>query len=98
VTVTDFLLERIAEDEQDARNFWDWDEQDGEGEPGTWIRWVLAECEAKRAIIAELNEVQPTWDDLTAGYGPEDWLAKRVALALAQPYADHPDFQPEWRP
>jgi hypothetical protein len=72
-------------------------------------RWdparVLAECEAKRAIIAEINEAQPVWDDLAASYSPEGWtavarmaLAKHVLIALAQPYIDHPDFRPEWRP
>jgi hypothetical protein len=55
---------------------------------------VLAECAAKRRIVAG------TWgraDDLPGvGEGMSrafDFAAKM----LAQPYADHPDFRDEWR-
>jgi len=50
-------------------------------------RWdparVLAECEAKRRLIA-LGEKDSYWDD--------------VLRLLALPYADHPDYRDEWRP
>jgi hypothetical protein len=66
-------------------------------------RWqparVLAEIEAKRRIIARYayrRSMQPEdgtapnrWDDLTRHY----W---EVCRDLAAPYADHPDYQPEW--
>lgn len=31
-----------------------------------------------------------------SGFEPADWPCPTL-LALAQPYADHPDFGPEWR-
>lgn len=44
---------------------------------------VLAECEAKRKIIA----FHENWPAPTAP----------MLLAMAQIYADHPDFREEWR-
>lgn len=53
-------------------------------------RWlpgrVLAECEAKRRIM-DLHNPCGHW---TAGNPCEE------LCALASPYADHPDFDPEW--
>jgi hypothetical protein len=92
VTLTEFLLTRIAEDEAVARaaeQTWDSD-RDG----GWWVGCdpdtqahiarhdparVLTECEAKRAIV-----------ELISSPGPQ---ALRL---LALPYADHADYQPEW--
>lgn len=62
-------------------------------------RWdparILAECEAKRRLV---EHVQDQWDQ---PYGePEPFLPIEwtdVLKLLAQPYADHPDFRPEWR-
>lgn len=66
---------------------------------------VLAECEIKRKLIGPLarDGDDLPWDDET----PEQhqvrrdaeaavWL--RVVRLLALPYADHPDYDPEWRP
>jgi len=59
--------------------------------------FVLADIAAKRRIIASVND----WP-----YGPGDpefadmgWRdhAELVLQLLAQPYADHPDFDPDWR-
>lgn len=44
---------------------------------------VLAECEAKRAIMANC--------DPDFGYG------RSILLILAAVYADHPDFDPMWQ-
>lgn len=50
---------------------------------------VLAECEAKRLIVADCAEYE----------GPEtDGLSVRTLLALAAVYAEHPDYRQEWRP
>lgn len=96
MNIIEFLEARIAEDERAAR---DW-ERDGvaleafladgmvdvyDGEP--WRR-VLAECQAKRAIIARVSDVE--W----AGYAVRDFILEQLAAV----YADHPDYQPEWRP
>jgi len=51
---------------------------------------VLAECEAKRRIVADLAPF--------LGETPLGYLAAQVLEDLAAPYADHPDYQPEWRP
>jgi hypothetical protein len=51
---------------------------------------VLAEAAAKRAILAEIERVLPVSIDPMTPAGV-------VALAMAQPFADHPDFDPAWR-
>jgi hypothetical protein len=77
------------------------------------VRWdparVLAECDAKRRILAEhepgidLGEAYcitctPTSDSTGAPmvYGNE-WPC-RTMRALTLPYADHPDYDEAWRP
>ena len=50
---------------------------------------VLAECDAKRRIVEELQRgVEPG----------DEWTDPTVLKLLALPYADHPDFREEWRP
>jgi len=108
--LAEFLLARIAEDNSLAA-FADQDAQalrpitddltgqtDGDRRVMHMFRWsparVLAECEAKRRIVedylAQLNSHQSGWDART----PRDYMLR----ALAQPYADHPDYRTEWRP
>lgn len=54
-------------------------------------RWdpvrVLAEIEAKRHILRLL---EPPTD--------VDWFCEEIAAVMAQPYADHPDYDEAWRP
>jgi hypothetical protein len=50
--------------------------------------WTLADVESKRQIIAL---VEDEFD------GPS-YLALTVLAALALPFADHPDYQEEWKP
>lgn len=58
-------------------------------------RWnparVLAECEAKRRIIVWHGDRNDCW--FNSHGDPCDHLT-----ALARPYADHPDYRPEWDP
>lgn len=62
---------------------------------------VLAVCAAHRRIV-ELHAPMGTarvvcavcWNARFVGH--EDWPCPTL-LALAQPYADHPDFREEWR-
>lgn len=131
MTLVEFLLARIAEDEADARKA-------AVDEGGRWLvgepfyiyasfgehgdrmgGWsgltdlrrmciadhivrhdparVLVECDAKRRIVESYQqaagdeEMPAEWND---GYvcGQEFMLK-----LLAQPYADHPDFDPAWR-
>lgn len=104
MTLTEFLLARIAEDEAAAsyastRGDFDWEQDAG----GWWLGFydhyrrhdpvrVLAECEAKRRIV-EVHAHNARWDDTNVG----DWARATLEL-LALPYADHPDYREEWRP
>lgn len=100
-TLTEFLLARIAEDEAVARDF-------GTDAPGAipdselWVteadypaisitaKRVLAECDAQRQMIAYLADL--------AEFASDDEAADAGLRILALPYADHPDYDPAWRP
>ena len=98
LTLTEFLLARIAEDEDEAqraasmssnRTF----ERDNYGCLLIQPARVLADCEAKREVV-RLYEVSDSKDM------PVDaWVLMRRAMAtIAAVYSEHPDFRPEWRP
>lgn len=90
MTITEFLLARVAEDEANAASWYeDWG---GNMEP---LRGrVLAECAAKRAIVADCSTINPEH------YDPYEVrpFAKAILRELASVHADHPDFDPEWAP
>jgi hypothetical protein len=127
VTLIDFLLARIAEDEEVARSAFgglyvgesqgtwtatEWNyggiglhSGDSSGEellPGEErsaetehiTRWdparVVAECEAKRQIVAGPH------GDADSPYA--SWETDYAMRFLAAVYADHPDYQQEWKP
>ena len=86
MNLTDFLLARIAEDEEelagarisDSPEWW---------MPSMWSRErAEAECEAKRRIASMAAE------QLDKPSGTE------LLQLLALPYVDHDDYQEEWRP
>ena len=85
----DFLLARIEEDEERAGSGWSrhgdtrW-ERTNEGQSILTPGAVLAECEAKRRIIAEFEDAVI-------------YVRENLHRILAHPYRDHPDFRPEWR-
>lgn len=58
-------------------------------------RRVLAECAAKRAIIADRERIDRSVspDDWSMGYSDANYDAIK---ALAAVYADHPDYLQEW--
>ena len=58
---------------------------------------VLAECEAKRAIVADRDRIDRSadGDEWSMGYSDANYSALH---ALAAVYADHPDYLPEWKP
>jgi hypothetical protein len=60
---------------------------------------VLAECEAKRRIVEALS-ADPLHENFSddAGYEGWDLARERLLPLLALPYADHPDYQQEWKP
>lgn len=106
MTLTDFLLARVAEDEGQA-NFWaevQWPSDDctecsgasGEGVPEFDPARVLAECEAKRRIVELFHSAVPDGDGWSeAGWSEAGW---RVLCEMSAVYADRPDYNPEWKP
>jgi hypothetical protein len=115
MTITEFLLARIAEDEQRAASAGHgcgyllhehnagWVEVDLPAEhnvrPSYELRFirehspdrVLAECEAKRRIVADRPlPIGHFWDGQRAQHD-------NALRFLASVYADHPDYRDEWR-
>ena len=103
MTLTEFLLARIAEDEEQARM----------ASALSWVTCpecgydpsrVLAECEAKRRIVEHAQQWAGTLHKTPEGWTPEACTAYRMAMEwavqhLALPFADHPDYRDdEWRP
>jgi hypothetical protein len=88
LTLTEFLLARIAEDEADA---YDVDTQ--------WpSRRVLAECEAKRRIVERCADMSSRFRVvLDAGESVFRFPHEDIPRFLAAVYADHQDFREEWR-
>jgi hypothetical protein len=105
----DFLLARIAEDEAQAKLSVAHNAQNPNLRiPSDWIEQVadrvLAECEAKRRIVEaaladfaadDAKDPDPTTRSFNAGAA---FFAHNAVLALALPYAAHPDYRDEWRP
>ena len=96
ITLPEFLLARIAEDERRVEFVRDFIPE--HGDQGEYIdpARVLAECDAKRRIV----EMQATNDEdrHLPGFHYKAQMIERVLHALALPYADHPDYREEWRP
>jgi hypothetical protein len=103
LTLTEFLLARIAEDEADAEDA----KRQGIsylGDPlQDWMVEVyaprmLAECEAKRRIVERFEDLigdRPPVSPLDE----DGWVlvAWETLYDLASMYADHPDYRDEWR-
>lgn len=96
MSITDFLLARIAEDE--ARAGWArlgdtrW-ETDNYGQDFLTPTAVKAECVAKRAII---ESCYGDHEDAMASKNDSTEAASEVLYALAAVYKDHSDYQQEW--
>jgi hypothetical protein len=102
VTLAEFLLARIAEDEAEAA-YVPVEHQD---EPGLswWGEYghlsiapsrVLAECAAKRRIVEQYRDNTLLLDSVDLGYqNGLEWVVATLALA----HADHPDYDERWRP
>jgi len=102
MSLTEFLLARIAEDEAEIANP-DWATLPSDGYMGHAATWgrprALAECEAKRLLIQRAESlaeyVDGTREDSRHTY---EWTLLRLLAPLALTYADHPDYDEEWRP
>jgi hypothetical protein len=103
MTLTEFLLERFAEDEAGATpgegwdvSNWDWDVSVqfwDYGEVHIGHQRFLADCEAKRAIMKEHDGAH----NCVRYVDPDDNRDCRTLRALATVYANHPDFDEAWR-
>lgn len=95
VTITEFILARVAEDEQNIA-----DARIGDGlewwMPEQWTRErSLAECEVKRKIV-ELHEPGGgAW--CTSACESESPMGCDTLRALAAIWADHDDYEEGWR-
>ena len=89
ITLTDFLLARIAEDEADLCHCCD----DG---LGTVVGFARADLAAKRRIVEAMAAPEEL---VTEDARRVAAIARLVVLGnLAAPYSDHPDWREEWRP
>jgi hypothetical protein len=92
LALADFLLARIAEDEAEIAAGLDFAVLDSSGWMGHAATWgrerALAECSAKRRIVAEA--------DVGHGGYPDGVYFALQCIAL--PYATHPHYRAEWRP
>jgi len=121
-TLTEFLLARIDEDEAEATSLlrsdavndsdselsWGWERDYGPtGYLSITPARVLAECEAKRRLLADLATFSRIRDQAAEGTTPLPQALttagivtglEHAAKLLTLPYADHPDYRQEWKP
>lgn len=91
--IREFLLARIAEDEENAGRYV---EVFPDGDVAPLFRRVLAECAAKRAIIGLADDVDTIDDALMIETMSWKWeTSAKILGALAAVYSDHPDYQQE---
>jgi len=114
LTLTEFLLARLAEDETSARDLaadamvgapWKHFPKDAYDEIRD-MALILAhrmkvDARVKRRIVERCQmEIVPPGESLSI-YDAEaytDAMASNVLEFLALPYADHEDYNPDWRP
>lgn len=100
LTITDFLLARIAEDEQDAIDAMNTSAIQGES-VSLLTTLVLRDCQAKRRIVE--RHAPTEFFDAPGEYAcvvtPNVgfWPCADL-LDLAFVYAAHPDYDESWRP
>lgn len=97
MTLTEFLLARIAEDEAATVGHLD-----------NYVQRARAECEAKRRIVDAHLAQRAKGKELAEDLGATGavlamagiWMAatELSCLHLAAVYADHPDYREEWKP
>lgn len=90
--LTDFLLARLAEEEADLPS------EVAESHYQTWraADWYKAEVAAKRAIVERHANSAAAGCAICSEAAREDVVCVEQRI-LASVYADHPDFQEEWR-
>jgi hypothetical protein len=92
--IIEFLESRIAEDEARATSGWArlgdsrWDTTNY-GQDFLTPSAVLAECAAKRKMLAKIPRMSDTYDELGG-------TSLYVLACLASVYKDHPGYLQEW--
>jgi hypothetical protein len=102
VSLVEFVLARIADDEASAVSVHDTTcDYFRYGSTDPTFGWecncgqassIKAHCNARRIMV---DFVRPD-PDMPPGDGR--YVAVRVLALMALPYKDHPDFQPDWMP
>lgn len=87
--LVEFLLARFTEDEADAMVGWRWKALSA-GEYARLQSRVLADCDAKRRIVGYWVEAPSSMREVM--------FADLTLRLLSLPYAEHPDYDPAWRP
>jgi hypothetical protein len=104
-----FLLARIAEDKRIAADAAaaggraEWDVEAGAGKPPTAEplvakRRLVMACRDSRPDLRFLGARPHGMADFPLTPGDQHQLAALTLALLAQPYAEHHDYRPEWRP
>ena len=102
MTLTEFLLARIAEDEAWGL-YRSGDYATRPTAPSTLDgadpSRVLSECHAKRRIVEDFEESDHQLGIHRTPFVEGRRFAALLAVArVAETYADHPDYQREWKP
>lgn len=109
MTITEFILARVAEDEARARNpdvayqphlgacSYDLIEFGNDECVCQLPARVLAECEAKRRMVEWAAPVLENWPNAPKGWRYISDDGMDVLKILASPYSDHLDYRQEWR-
>lgn len=80
--IDDFILERLAEDEQRARRRYQQDYNPVD------LEQVLATVEARRQVVHIYRVLKDR---------PHGDICLLMILVIAELYAGHPDYQEDWR-
>lgn len=100
--IKEFLTARLTEMRYEAKEW-----RETEGDPGEMdVRWykvpsltprfVLADCDAKLRVIKHWPDPTGQWtaEQADAARAEKSYVLKLFAL----PFADHPEYQEEWKP
>lgn len=103
MTITEFLLARIAEDEELARDAAGWDREGRERSPGRWARTGIASIEGsdrQSIIYSDAGQVDGTVADYVAHMDPARVLAECEAKRrIVERHAEdmsNPLYRSQW--
>lgn len=96
MTLVEFLMARLDEIEARHEANW-WNECDRCHDHAPC--WAMRDAEGKRRIVAKFVALDTHPNRLAYAFMQQQWVALcAVIAALALPYADHPDYDEDWRP